>query len=386
VEDRRLLVDLSAPAVLSDDEVRGWAADQRVFISSVMAGMQPERAAVAAAVARAGAEPVWFERFGGRDDNAELAYLSEVAACDVYVGILGQRYGTPAATTGYSATHAEYVAAVERGLRTSVWVHDGPLDGPQQDFVSAVQVFRTTGRYTSPEDLADGVTSRLRAMAAEELSPWVKLDHVVFRARRVVDDGSRLVVEARVRDDAVLAALEGMRPDGTWRTTQDVAATWRGRTTSVRLDTVRTETTSGRGGVVTIEARRVERSGTSTMTDIAYSGYSPDDLTELALRVALFGEPTPLREMSFLARIDNPFEEMDGLRLPADAVEPVAGLLLTESLVGSGRAERITHLDVGPAHLGRRQIALGWVPRRRYSNVTPEPRHIEGDVTARRTT
>jgi hypothetical protein len=369
--------------VLSEEDVRSWAVDQRVFISSMMAGMRPERAAVAEAVERVGAEAVWFEQFGGRDDNPEVAYLSEVAACDVYLGILGQRYGTPL-TTGYSATHAEYREAVERGLRVSVWVHDGPLDGPQQDFLNAVQVFRTTGSYTSPGDLADGVTRRLRALAAEELSPWVKLDHVVFRARRVVFDGTRLVIEARVRDDAVLAALEAMRPDGTWRTAQEVVATWRGRTTAVRLETVRTETTAGRGGVVTIEAGRVEHSGSSSwVTDMSTSGYSAEDLTELAVRVALFGEPNPLREMSFLAKIDDPFEELDGLRLPADAVEPVARLLLTESLVGTGRAERITHLDVGPAHLGRRRIALGWEPRRRYTNVTPEPRHIEGDVTIR---
>ena len=239
-----------------------------------MAGMQPERQAVADAVERVGAEPVWFERFGGRDDNPEVAYLGEVSACDVYVGLLGQRYGTPLAT-GYSATHAEYLAAVEQGLRVSVWVHDGPMDGPQRDFLNAVRVFRTTGSYSAPGDLADGVTRRLREMAAEELSPWVKLGHVVFRARRVVDDGARLVIEARVRDEAALAALEAMRPDGTWRTTHDLTATWRGRTAMVRLDTVRTQTTAGRGGIVTIEARRVERSGASSMIDISTGATPP---------------------------------------------------------------------------------------------------------------
>lgn len=119
------------------------------------------------------------------------------------------------------------------------------------------------------------------------------------------------------------------------------------------------------------------------MIDMAYGGHSAEDLTELALRIELFGEPNPLGDMSFVARIGDPFEALEGTRLPADAVEPVARLLLTESLLGSGRAERITHLDVGPAHLGRRRIALGWEPRRRYANTIPVPRRIEGDATVR---
>ena len=32
-----------------------------------------------------------FERLGGRDDDAETAYLASVRSSDIYVGILGDR-------------------------------------------------------------------------------------------------------------------------------------------------------------------------------------------------------------------------------------------------------------------------------------------------------
>ena len=62
-----------------------------------------------------------FERFGGRDDDPEVAYLEQVGRCTTYIGILGERYGKPL-RSGYAATHAEYDEAQLRGLRISMWV------------------------------------------------------------------------------------------------------------------------------------------------------------------------------------------------------------------------------------------------------------------------
>lgn len=57
-----------------------------------------------------------FERFGGREDDAEAAYTHEVASCSIYFGILGRRYGRQLPSR-FSATHTEYLAAEQRGLR-----------------------------------------------------------------------------------------------------------------------------------------------------------------------------------------------------------------------------------------------------------------------------
>ena len=88
MDDETVLIDLSAAEPLATEDVSAWAREQRVFISSVMRGMEAERVAVASAIEGVGATPVWFERFGGRDDDPEAAYLTEVAASDIYICLL----------------------------------------------------------------------------------------------------------------------------------------------------------------------------------------------------------------------------------------------------------------------------------------------------------
>ena len=60
-----------------------------------------------------------------------------------------------------------------------------------------------------------------------------------------------------------------------------------------------------------------------------------------------------------------------------DSFAGAAEILLVESLVGSGRAERITALQIGPARSGR-PLRLEWEAPRRFSNIEPERREIEG--------
>src|SRR3954447_24860664 len=103
-----LVIDAAAAAAApTPAELAAWARDQRVFISSVMADLADERRAAAAAITDLGAEPVWFEAFGGRDDDPQAAYLAEVASSHVYLGILGRTYGR-LLPSRLSATHEEY--------------------------------------------------------------------------------------------------------------------------------------------------------------------------------------------------------------------------------------------------------------------------------------
>src|SRR5262245_29248143 len=112
-----LLIDRAAAAEIpSQDAVREWAHGRRAFISSAMNELPDERRAAADAVRAVGGTPVMFEQFGGRDADPEDAYLAEVETSDIYVGILGRRYGKPLASR-FSATHAEYLHAEKHGLR-----------------------------------------------------------------------------------------------------------------------------------------------------------------------------------------------------------------------------------------------------------------------------
>ncbi len=156
-------VDLrSAAAKVSEEEIALWAGDQRVFISSAMADLKVERAEVAGAVRTIGSEPVWFEEFGGRDSDAQDAYLGEVASSTIYVGILGRDYGK-VLKSHLSATHAEYHEAERSGLRICVWTKAGAeWLAHQQRFVEEVRTFHVTNEFESPEQHSRVGQSRRR--------------------------------------------------------------------------------------------------------------------------------------------------------------------------------------------------------------------------------
>jgi len=101
--------------------------------------------------------------------------------------------------------------------------------------------------------------------------------------------------------------------------------------------------------------------------------------TALALRVALFGEPNPLGPMASMFEIDNPIPAVAQIGLDEDSFAGAAEVLLVEALVGSGRAERITSFRIGPSHSGL-PLRLEWEAPRRFSNLEPKRRQIEGKL------
>jgi hypothetical protein len=165
-----LVIDLAARArQLSDEEFRAWAHGQTAFISSAMGELAQERAAVADALERLGFTVRWFEEFGGRDDAA--AYLGEVRSCTVYVGLLGEQYGSMLPSepyAGFSATHAEYLEARAAGKRISFWALQPAeaREGHARRFLSEVQLFHVTGSFAGADDLAAKVERRRREIAA----------------------------------------------------------------------------------------------------------------------------------------------------------------------------------------------------------------------------
>jgi hypothetical protein len=382
--DRPLIVDRAAASqTLDDDELRAWARDQRVFVSSVMEELRDERRALADRIDALGAEPVLFERFGGREDDAEVAYLHEVATSSIYIGLLGRRYGRPLSSR-FSATHAEYREAEGRGLRVAVWAKDiDDREGPAESFLQEVRAFHTTGTFRTTDELAGDVERRVRRIAAEDLAPWVKLGPVVFRARTILDARDRIEVEARVRDRDVLSALEALAPDR-WGRAAETMLAYAGRARPASVEDLALTTRAGSGSDV-----RVALAATEVRTDPVFEisvsdggrMYSPGDLTEFGLRHELFGEPLPTGGLAkSMASFSNPLRPLGGAGLSEEIVRPVAHLLLTEALVGHGRASRITRMRIGLPVAGRRAFRLAWEGPRRYPDLPPERRSIEGVV------
>lgn len=96
-----------------------------------MAGFEPIRAAARAAIESLGMRPVMAETSGASAASAQRALLDDVAASDVYLLILGERYGVPGAS-GVSPTEEEFEEAVRRNKPILVMRHAGVMEPMQR--------------------------------------------------------------------------------------------------------------------------------------------------------------------------------------------------------------------------------------------------------------
>jgi len=95
-----------------------FPAVARIFVSSTWIDLQPEREAVKDAIHRMSeAKFIGMEYFGSRPDSTEEASLDEVDRADIYLGIIGGRYGS-------GITEAEYRRARERDLPCFIYFKD----------------------------------------------------------------------------------------------------------------------------------------------------------------------------------------------------------------------------------------------------------------------
>jgi hypothetical protein len=215
-------------------------------------------------------------------------------------------------------------------------------------------------------DLQRQVEERMRMIAAEDLAPWCKLGNAVLRSIEVDDRGETLNVTAR--DDAVARFLEEARGDR-WNRGIKARFTWSGRSKFVKIAGVHVKTTAARSRMFRLELE-VEEAPQENFLYVSFGTKSPADLTEIGLRTVLFGEPNPLSEqhMGFATELDDP-------------LKPLSELLVTDLLVGSGRARSIREFRLGVPIHGHRKLTLSWEPPSRYSSEPVEIRTIAGDVS-----
>lgn len=378
-----LLVDTSsASRRLAPEEFGRWAATRTVFISSEMRQLASARAGVAEALRAAGFSVVLFEDLGGRDEDAERAYLDGVARSDIYIGVLADRYGTML-SSGRSPTHEEYLEARRRrGKRISFWLQRDSSDrqGNAADFAQEVQVFHTTGQFEDADDLSRRLLTRLAEIAADDEAPWIKLGNSCLRATRIRDEGDAVTMVAEVRDLAVGRALESLRRDS-WGRASSVPIAMASRAGEATVTSVVSEIRSASVRDIELAAEVQWADGWAGSTEASFNGLSPDDQVEAGLRAGLFGESLPPQVSDgFGSMIDtsDPLSPLAGLMLTPSAEEAIAALLMSERLLGARKASHIERVALGPPHLGQRRVELVYVEPRRYSNHAPGTRRIEG--------
>ncbi len=120
----------------------------RVYVSSTFSDLKADRRAVIDAVRRMGHVTVGAESLTASDQRPVRASLAALADCDVYIGIVGWRYGEiPAEENphGLSITELEYERARELGIPRLMYLVSGDAPVPRSAIdrdTSAVEKFR----------------------------------------------------------------------------------------------------------------------------------------------------------------------------------------------------------------------------------------------------
>jgi len=201
----------------------------QVFVSSTFNDLQIERQAAVAAILKAGHIPAGMELFTAADQSQAETIKSWIDESDVYMLILGGRYGSVEPSTGISYTELEYDYAVQQGKSFfAVVITEEALNqkvkllgvgAMEQENGKALAAFRAkvlsniSSFYADEKDIRLAVYESLSDYAASrDLKGWVAGDSIVD-TKPMFDEISKLSSEnAELRQ--VIAALERKQKTG----------------------------------------------------------------------------------------------------------------------------------------------------------------------------
>lgn len=338
------------------------AGKPRVFVSSVQGGFEELRGAARRVIEAMGFEYVGMEGFGPREDEPDVTCWREVAGCDLYVGLLGWRYGSHPHGSNQSFTEREYRYARLLDMPCYVLLAaDGLRDDELASHPEASEhldrqiAFRrrvqedpggpTTGTFADLGSLRRGIEEAMR--------DWSSTPHpapgTLFGRRRLLRDVHQAV--ARPGGGAVLLGLPGMGKSALF----DTVIGWFAGDRGPGWDVTKIEIPDG--GMMPVLNERIRGAGRPLL--IAVDNVWPGHVDELADHLRRL----PDRGLASIL-ITTRFEEVAGrfheLRLPTHQVEPIdaaaAAQMLTWEVVRRA-GERAADF----ADLGRLQSALGGV-------------------------
>jgi hypothetical protein len=205
----------------------------------------------------------------------------------------------------------------------------------------------------------------------------VKLGPLIFRADRVTESAGSVQISARP-GAAVSQALQE-RSDQPYGSAS-IRVAYENRVLTGQLRGIDRTVEAGSGAHVDIHIEGCEPARPNT-SRFGTGGLSPDDIVDRSLRNIFFGESVPdsLATLGGVVDVGLAPDDLTAVfALSEEIVRPVARLVISDGLVGSGNASAITHLDLGTRNADSRPMRLEWIEPRVYSNAVPGGRSVEG--------
>ncbi|HEX9132539.1 MAG TPA: DUF4062 domain-containing protein, partial [Ktedonobacteraceae bacterium] len=226
--ERRLTGALTVSAQIRTPDQR-----VRVFISSTLDELAPERTAAREAITQLRLTPVYFEA-GARPYPPRELYRAYLAQSDIFLGLYWQRYGWIAPDMTISGLEDEYWLAGDKPrliyLKTPAPAREpglqGLLDRIRSEEVASYQKFST------PEELAERIANDLALLLTERFArtpptpTGARLAPLPLPRSRLIDREQELA-QARAlleREDVGLVTLTGPGGVGKTRLALQVAA------------------------------------------------------------------------------------------------------------------------------------------------------------------
>jgi hypothetical protein len=180
----------------------------KVFVSSIISGMQAERAAAREAIRQLGHEPIMAEDFAATPQSPQVACLDGLRRSGAVLLLLGAHYGAKQ-ESGQSATHEEYLEARDRLPVLAFAQRGAEFDPDQERFLREVQAWSTglfRGEYADPDELRTMATRALHEWELANAAGPVDSAELLSRATAMLPTGERGFGRG---ESAVLLAVAG---------------------------------------------------------------------------------------------------------------------------------------------------------------------------------
>src|SRR5215467_12308909 len=205
----------------------------RVFVSSTLDELAPERAAAREAITQLRLTPVLFES-GARPYPPRELYRAYLAQSDIFIGFYWQRYGWVAPGMQVSGLEDEYQLAGDRPkliyMKTPAQAREPALQGLLNRIRS--QEVASYQKFSTPEELRERIANDLALLLTEHFTQPVdtpvayRLAPVPVPRSRLIDREQELAQALALlqREDVGLVTLTGPGGVGKTRLALQVAA------------------------------------------------------------------------------------------------------------------------------------------------------------------